>query len=305
MIPTDTQGAIGSSSVEGKFSIPPQSGSDSLANVTQITKDTTHSFSPTLSKRLDLAYVVLLADGGAEIRVAGSEIRSGVPAFDTGREEFTKSVRGSYDDRPQWDVDGEGMFFDSNRSNNTSNIWYKRRDARGYTQLTFHENNAWFPTVSKDGNKIAYQVSDPQVRNEWSIWLVDRDGRSPTELGPGSDPQFSPDGNSIAFSQRDASGMNQVWVMDTSGGNRIQITNDKFNNETPTWHPNGKKLVFVSDRAGNPDIWMVEVEGTRMDQLTNYMGVDRTPEITPDGKYLLFATTRGGQIQHIWMGELH
>jgi hypothetical protein len=300
----DPQNAMGSSEVSGTFTIPPQSGSDSLANVTQITKDSSASFFPTLSKRLDLAYVTALPDGGAEIRVAGSEVRGGVPVFDTGREEFTKSVQGSVDDHPQWDVDGEGLFFDSNRSNKTGNIWYKRRDARGYTQLTFHDTNAWFPTVSKDGNKVAYQVYDSQVRGEWSIWIVDRDGRSATELGPGEYPQFSPDGTKIAFALRDVYGAFQIWIMDVNGGNRIQITNEN-NNTMPTWHPNGKKLVFVSNRSGNEDIWMVEVEGVRMDQLTNYMGRDITPEITPDGRYLLFSTQRGGEVLRIWMGEMH
>lgn len=300
----DAANAMGSSEVTGSFTIPPQSGSDSLANVTQITRDQQHTFFPTLSKRLDLAYVLKLPDGGAEIRVAGSQLRGGVPVFDTGREEFTKSVQFSVDDHPQWDVDGEGLFFDSNRSNKIGNIWYKRRDARGYTQLTFHEKSAWYPTVSKDGNKVAYQVYDQQVTGGWSIWTVDRDGRSATELGPGEFPQFSPDGSRLAFSLRDANGRYQIWVMDVNGGNRIQITNE-FNNKIPTWHPGGKKLVFVSDRGQNDDIWMVEVEGARMFQLTNYMGEDTTPEITPDGRYLLFSTTRGGEILHIWMGEMH
>ena len=299
----DPQNAIGRSTVDGVFTIPPQSGSDSLANVTQITRDSTNTLMPTLNKRLDLAYVLMLPDGGAEIRVAGAEVRAGVPVFDTGREEFTKSVRGSLDLHPQWDVDGEGLFFDSDRSNKIANIWYKRRDARGYTQLTFHGENAWFPTVSKDGNKVAYMVYDTQVSGNWSIWIVDRDGRSATELGPGEYPQFSPDGSRIAFSLRDANGFYQLWVMDTSGGGRIQITNEN-NNKLPAWHPNGKKLFFVSDRAGNDDIWMVEVEGARMNQLTNYMGVDTTPELTPDGRYLLFSTQRGGEVLHIWMGEL-
>ncbi len=238
-----------------------------------------------------------------KIRTAGATVRAGVPVFDTGREEFTKSVNGSSDMRPQWDVDGEGIYFDSDRTNRISNIWYKRRESRGYTQLTFHDKNAWYPSISKDGNKIAYQVSNPQVGAGWSIWMVDRDGRSATELGAGEHPQFSPDGTKIAFAQKDANGNSQIWVMDASGGNRIQLTTE-FNNELPTWHPGGKKLVFVSNRSGNADVWMVETEGARMVQLTNYLGLDMTPEFTPDGRYLMFASTRGGEIFHLWMGEL-
>lgn len=299
----DPANALGSSEVVGQFTIPPQSGSDSLANVTQVTRDSTNTYMPTLNKRLELAYVMELPNGGKEIRTAGATVRAGVPVFDTGREEFTKSVNGSVDLRPQWDVDGEGIFFDSDRTQKIANIWYKRRDSRGYTQLTFHDKDAWYPSISKDGNKIAYQVRNPQVGAGWSIWMVDRDGRSATELGAGENPQFSPDGTKIAFSQKDANGNAQIWVMDANGGNRIQLTNE-FNNELPTWHPGGKKLVFVSDRSGNADVWLVETDGARMVQLTNYLGYDITPEFTPDGRYLMFASTRGGEVFHLWMGEL-
>jgi Tol biopolymer transport system component len=299
----DRAQAIGHSEATGEFSIPPQSGSDSLANVTQVTRDNTRTWMPSISKRLNIAYVMELQDGGGEIRVAGATSRAGVPVFDTGREEYTKSVKGSYDSHPQWDVDGEGLFFDSNRSQKVFNIWFKRRDSRGYTQLTFHNVNAEFPTLSKDGGRVAYQVANAENAAGYSIWVVDRDGRSATELGSGQFPQFSPDGTKIAFSQRDSLGFSQVWYMDANGGNRVQLTNE-YNNLYPTWSPNSKRLAFISDRAGNDDIWMIELDGARMVQLTNYLGRDTTPEFTPDGRYILFSSTRNGEISHIWMGEV-
>nr|MBA3500311.1 TolB family protein [Deltaproteobacteria bacterium] len=304
------ESAGGRSEATGSFTIPPQSGSDSLANVTQITRDSANTGQPTLSKRLDLAYISINPDEGSEIRVAGVQVQRGVPVFDTGREEFTKSVKGSKDQWPQWDVDGEGLFFASDRSSGIPNIWYKRRDARGYTQLTFHDKMARGPTISKDGNRVAYQVANNENSAGWSIWMVGRDGRSATELGSGEQPKFSPDGKKLAFSQLDFNGVKQIWVMDTSGGNRVQITNEAcprhscIGNQMPVWHPSGQRLVFVSDtKSENHDIWMVELDGARMVQLTNYLGSDTTPEFTPDGRYILFASQRGGDTFHIWMGE--
>lgn len=306
----DPAKAFGHSEATGSFTIPPQSGSDSLANITQLTRDNTDTLFPSINKRLGLAYVARLPEVGSELRVAGATTRDGVPVYDTGREEFTKSVKGSWDMRPQWDVDGEGIFFDSNRSQGVYNIWYKRRDARGYTQITFHNVDAWGPTVSKSGNKIAYQVKNNENKAGWSIWIVDRDGRSETELGEGEEPVFSPDGSKIAFSMKDDKvcggrlrHCNQIWVMDTNGGNRVELTNDN-DNHFPAWDPTGKRLAFVSDRSGNNDIWMAELDGARMVQLTNYLGDDTTPEFTPDGRYLIFSSQRGGETHHIWMGQL-
>ena len=308
----DPARALGFAEVTGQFTIPPQSGSDSLANITQITRDNQDTVQPTINKRLGLAYVSCkgrcdkldsVDDIGSDIRVAAVTMRNGTPIYDTGREEFTKSVRGSWDMRPQWDVDGEGIFFDSNRANGVFNVWYKRRDARGYTQITFHQTDAWGPTVSKDGNKVAYRVRNPENITRSSIWIVDRDGRAATELGEGDEPAFSPDGKKIAFSARGKEGWRQIWIMDINGGNRIQLTNE-FDNYTPVWHPSGKRIVFVSTRADNPDIWMADLESARMVQLTNFFGDDADPEFTPDGRYLMFASERGAEVHRIWMGEL-
>jgi hypothetical protein len=88
------ESAGGRSESTGSFTIPPQSGSDSLANVTQITRDTANTLQPTLSKRLDLAYISLNPDEGSEIRVAGVQVQRGVPVVDTARPGLTNAVKG-------------------------------------------------------------------------------------------------------------------------------------------------------------------------------------------------------------------
>ena len=301
----EAQDAVGSAETSGQFTIPPQSSSsDALANVTRISTDKANAIQPTMSANLELAYVLVDPNGGSEIRVASAKMRDGRPVFDTGREAFTKKVEDSWDLSPQWDVDGEGLYFASNRSQNRFNIWYKRRDARGYTQLTFHDQDALFPSVSKDGNKIAYQLGqwDSKSNNcaqQCTIWIIDRDGKAATELGNGEKPVFSPDGSRLVFVDR-----GDIWVMNRDGSNKIQITNDHADNDFPVWHTSGNRLVFVSERSGNMDLWDVEVDGARMTQLTNYLGPDHTPEFTRDGRFILFASTRGGTWRSIWMGEL-
>jgi len=323
----DKENALGRSEETGSFTIPSQSGSDSLANVTMITRDSGNAWVPVISSNMDLGYVLELPgdSGGSELRVAAAEMREGRPVFSTGREEFTKVVQGSYDYWPTWDIDGEGMFFASNRSQNSFNIWYKRRGSRGYTQLTFHTVDdcasylncgAYAPAVSKDGNKIAYQLTNPLNNSRFSIWTIDRDGRQPTELGEGMSPKYSQDGKKLVFVQVDNVGEEQVWIMDSAGGNRVQITNS-YRNIQPVWHPNGRKIVFVSQRSGassakgkaatdqfNWDIWEVDLQGAQMRQLTTYLGGDVTPEFTPDGRFLLFSSTRGGEQKRLWMGEM-
>ncbi|RMH39043.1 MAG: hypothetical protein D6689_17795 [Deltaproteobacteria bacterium] len=312
--------ALGFSEQAANFAIPAgQSGSDSLSNLTIITSEAGDAVFPQMSANLDLVYVLMLPTGGSELRVASAELRDGRPVFGTGREEFSKSIKGSYDIWPSWDVDGEGVFFASNRSQNSFNLWYKRRESRGYTQLTFHSLGytcgagrydgcgAYGPAVSKDGNKIVYYVSNRENEAGASIWMIDRDGKSATEMGSGEMPRFSHDGSKIVFVKKDSAGDKQIWIMDADGGNRVQLT-DQYRNIEPAWHPSGQRIVFVSDRSGNWDIWELELGSARMRQLTNYLGADRTPVYTPDGKLLLFSSSRGSKTTtphyRIWMGQV-
>jgi len=266
----DPAKAFGHSETQGSFTIPPQSGSDSLANITQVTRDSSDTAYPTINKRYGMAYVARLPEVGSELRVAGATVKDGVPIYDTGREEFSKSVKGSWDMRPQWDVDGEGMFFDSNRSNNVFNIWYKRRDARGYTQLTFHNTDAWAPTINKSGNKVAYQVRNSENNAGWSIWVVDREGRSATELGAGEEPAFSPDGTKIAFvADYITDNVNEPFVAKLDGTDLHRLTNVTVTNadaEQVVWSADGSAVYCQGDLETNNETTLFRLDPTMTDQ---------------------------------------
>jgi hypothetical protein len=325
----DLKVALAKKQQTAAFSIAPQPGSDLLSNITRVTSESEEdAIQPTMSVNLQLAYVLLdyrqnnFFLTGAEIKVVNATMRSGRPTFDRGREAFTIKVENSVDYSPQWDVDGGGLYFASNRGGRDRykpNIWYKRRESRGYTQLTFHDEAAWTPAAARDGNRIAYEVFD-RKGGEWLLWLVDRDGKAATEIGKGRYPRFSPDGKRIAFALKNQFGCNQIWMMDVDGSNRVQLTNDQYDNNQPAWHPKGNRIAFMSDRGivckrdaasedddaflGNPDIWEIQIDGAQATQLTNYIGDDSFPEYTPDGNHVLFSSDRGSEKLNIWMGRL-
>ena len=59
-------------------------------------------------------------------------------------------------------------------------------------------------------------------------------------------PKFSPDGKKIAFlSSR--SGKNQVWIMNTHGGEARKLTNEKKGVRSIKWSPDGKKISFLKN----------------------------------------------------------
>jgi len=68
----------------------------------------------------------------------------------------------------------------------------------------------------------------------------------------------------------------------------------------PAYSPDGKTIVFSSNRSGNLDIWTVDRESGTLRQITDDAAQDWDPGFTPDGRHILFSSDRGGNLE-IWM----
>ena len=101
---------------------------------------------------------------------------------------------------------------------------------------------------------------------------------------------WTPDGKIIYTAQ---TGDNQnLWVIDQDGNNRQQLTAGAGNNRSPTVSPDGRHVVFVSDRTGTRYLWKMNLDGSQPVQLTNFQS-DRIFwfDWSSDGKSL--ASARG------------
>ncbi|MEA3230356.1 MAG: hypothetical protein U9Q05_01190, partial [Thermodesulfobacteriota bacterium] len=67
----------------------------------------------------------------------------------------------------------------------------------------------------------------------------------------------------------------------------------------PSWSPDGKKIVFSSNRTGNFDIWVLDLKADRLTQLTHHSGDDKSPVWSPNGKYIYFQSLRAENLD-IW-----
>lgn len=115
------------------------------------------------------------------------------------------------------------------------------------------------PQVSPDGQWVAYVVSTIDVKEDKSnahIWMVSFDGKNDRQITWSQDsegsPRWSLDEKYLAFtsSRPGKTKGNQVWLLDRSGGEAMQLTELKGRLQGYEWSPDSKRLALV---VGDPD----------------------------------------------------
>lgn len=130
------------------------------------------------------------------------------------------------------------------------------------------------PAISPEGGRMAF-VSDRDGRP--TLYIRDlRTGVDQRILFSGvynTQPRWSPNGLRLAF-QGYLKGHFDVFIIDATGKNLRKITRAKSpsglvaNNENPDFSPDGKEIVFVSDRTGYKQIYAAGVDGSKVRRLT-------------------------------------
>jgi Tol biopolymer transport system component len=107
---------------------------------------------------------------------------------------------------------------------------------------------------------------------------------------------------SIAFhSNRD--GNNEIYVMNPDGSEQTRLTFDSRNDQRPDISPNGKQLVFASNRitetnpTGDFEIFVMNSDGRDVTQLTFNQAEDSWPRWSPNGKWIAFHSNVDGNFE--------
>lgn len=106
---------------------------------------------------------------------------------------------------------------------------------------------------------------------------------------PVRDPAFAADGRLAVAIEGD------IWTRDAGGGNWRRLTSGPAWDRHPAWSPDGRSIVFSSDRSGNPDLWRVVLgaaPGTAPERLTTDPDADVEPVVGRDGT-IVFVRGRG------------
>jgi len=151
-----------------------------------------------------------------------------------------------------WTPDGAYIVFSSDRFSGSGRLWKVSASGGQPEPLPVGQGGAYFPSLSRDGQRLAYTQADTNT-NIWRYEVPRPTGRS------------APPTKLIA----------------SAGGNI-----------DPQYSPDGKRIVFVSDRSGSREIWVCDSDGSNPRPLTSFGGPHvGVPLWSPDGREIVFYGT--------------
>ncbi len=106
----------------------------------------------------------------------------------------------------------------------------------------------------------------------------------------------APDGESVVYVRRtveDNKYARRLWRVPFKGGRPEQLTSAKSNDTRPRFSPDGRTLLFISDRSGKPQAWVMPLNGGEPRQLTDLPNGAGGAEWSPDGKRVLLLAGSG------------
>ena len=119
-----------------------------------------------------------------------------------------------------------------------------------------------------------------------------------------SNVHLSPDGKSALVATLDPSTHNRdVWLYDVARGYRTRFTSDPGEERESTWSPDGRTIVFMSNRRGHFDLFEKPSGGGGSENLLLASDVDKYPSsFSPDGESLLYWTQGDPKTaSHLWV----
>lgn len=110
-----------------------------------------------------------------------------------------------------------------------------------------------------------------------------------------SDPQISPDGKQIAYAKTHIEESSKAYKTDLYLLEVASKVSEPLvaGAESPVWSPDGKQLVFVSQRSGSRQLWLLKQGFGEAVQLTTMRWGVSNPKWSPDGKQILFSSAVG------------
>jgi len=201
-----------------------------------------------------------------------------------------------------WMADGSRLFQSQNEFRDRYHIYgdvYTLELANGRERRRTKGARLSSPDMSPDGSAlVAIQTGDGTNRLV-TVSLDDNQVRVLADFDLGvnwQNPRWSPDGEYVAAERWVENRIADIVIVDGGGSIVWQVTRDDASDITPAWSPDGRYLLWASDRDGVHDLYAVRADLAAMSvpseqrlwRLTRTLSGASGPDVSPDGRWLAF-----------------
>ncbi|MBI3264104.1 MAG: PD40 domain-containing protein, partial [Acidobacteria bacterium] len=161
-------------------------------------------------------------------------------------------------------------------------------------RVTIDRRSAVAAVSASTSGIVAYRTGTGGGQRQL-VWF-DRSGKVLGAIGTPdgaglSNPELSPDGTRVAV-DRLVNGNRDVWLLETTRDVATRFTFDPGDDAYPVWAPDGRRLVFRSNRKGPNDLYQKLASGAGTEEVLLESPLGKLPEDwSPDGRFLLFRMT--------------
>jgi Tol biopolymer transport system component len=196
-----------------------------------------------------------------------------------------------------WLPDGQGLLFSQHNFVDPTRVYTDlyRLGLDGREEQITRAARIWDPSLHPDGERAVAVENAGGTNVLVSVDL--RSGERRALTAPSLDvhwafPRWSPRGDRIAVSRWRAGGFYDVVLLDPDGSVVRELTADRAVDGSPAWSPDGRYVVFGSDRTGIANLYAFDLQEDRLLQVTNVLTGAFQPDVSPDGRWIAFSYYR-------------
>jgi len=157
-------------------------------------------------------------------------------------------------------------------------LWSMNEDGSGKKQVTHTEGYDGGSVFSRDGKMMTWRAYHPDTPEKKASYeeLLKQNLTTPMKM--------------------------ELWTASADGSNAKQITNFGCASFAPTFTPDGRKLLFASNKnkcdSSLFELFLINLDGSGLEQVTDFGKFTSFPEFSPDGKKLIFSSSHLGKTNY-------